>query len=76
MPSVPDDDHHDYDNGPALAALRAEYPTWTIRYEVALRIFSAELRSSGGRTLHYLCGHDIAELEARLVTATAVGDRK
>jgi len=75
MTSFPDDDHRDYDNGPALAALRFEFPEpWVIRYEAPLRIYSAELRSNGGRTLHYLCGQDVDELRARLQTATAIDE--
>ena len=70
MPSVPDD--HQHDNGPALAALRAEYPAWTIAYEAHLGVYSAELKSDDGRSLHYLCGHDLAELATRLGTATAL----
>jgi len=71
--SVPDDHQPDYGNGPALAALRLDYPApWVIRYEAPLRIYSAELRSDDGRSLHYLCGLDISELRARLVTATAI----
>jgi hypothetical protein len=70
---LPDDDHRDYGSDPALAALRAEFPAlWVIRYEAPLRIYSAELRSGGGAALHYLCGHDVDELRARLVTATAI----
>jgi hypothetical protein len=71
--SVTHDDQPDYDHGPEIAALRAEYPApWVIRYEHPLHIFSAELRSNGGRTVHYLCGLDVPELRARLVTATAL----
>jgi hypothetical protein len=75
MPTIPDQQRDDdHGNGPALAALRAAYPApWVIRYEASLHVYSAELRSDDGRSLHYLCGHDVAELEARLVTATVVG---
>jgi len=72
MSTIPDDHSRDYGNSPAVAALRAAYPQWVIMYETPLRIFSAELRSNGGRTLHYLCGQDVDELRARLVTATAL----
>jgi len=72
MTSFPDDDHRDYDNGgPALAALRLRFPAWTIGFEAPLRIYSAELRQDDG-AVRYLAGHDVAELEARLVTATAI----
>jgi hypothetical protein len=73
MPTIPDDHQPGYGNGPALAALRSQYPApWVIRYEAPLHIYSAELRSADGRSLHYLCGHDVGELAARLVTATAL----
>ena len=73
MPTIPDDHQPGHGNGPALAALRADYPApWVIRYEAPLHIYSAELRSNGGRTLHFLAGHDIGELAARLATATAL----
>ena len=72
MSTIPDDHSRDYGNGPQLAALRAAYPGWTIRYEASLHIYSAELRSADGRSLHYLCGHDLPELSARLETATAL----
>ena len=71
MSTIPDDHSRDYGNGPALAALRAAYPGWTIRYEAALHIYSAELKSEDGRSLHYLAGHDLAELESRLEVAKA-----
>ena len=63
--------HSVTDNGPALAALRAEYPGWLIQYEASLYIYSAELRQPDG-AVRYLAGHDIPELAARLVTATAL----
>jgi hypothetical protein len=72
MHSVPDDHSHDYGNGPALAALRAEYPAWTIVYEAALGVYSAELRSENGSSLHYLAGHTLDELKTRLQTATTL----
>jgi len=74
MTSFPDDDHRDYDNGPALAALRAEFPApWVIGYEPLLHVFSAELRSADGRySLHYLAGQTVDELRARLITAATV----
>ncbi len=73
MSTIPDDHSRDYGNGPALSALRAQYPApWVIRYEASLHIYSAELRSANGRSLHYLCGHDLPELSARLETATAL----
>lgn len=71
MPTIPDDHQPDYDNGPQLAALRAEYPAWTIRFEASLRIYSAELRAADG-SVHFLAGHDIPELRARLEVATAI----
>ena len=72
MPTIPDDHQPDYGNGPALAALRADYPApWVIRYEAPLHIYSAELRQPDG-AVRYLAGHDIPELAARLVTATAL----
>jgi len=55
----------------ALAALRHEYPQWTIGYEAALHVFTAEWH--GGPVLRFLAGHDIDELAARLATATKVG---
>jgi hypothetical protein len=71
MPTIPDDHQPDYDHGPEISALRAEYPApWVIRYEHPLHIYSAELRSNGGRTVHYLCGLDLRELRSRLATAT------
>jgi len=73
MSTIPDDHSRDYDNGPALAALRLQFPEpWVIRYEAALHVYTAELKSGDGRSLHFLAGHDIPELEARLVTATAI----
>jgi len=72
MSTIPDDHDHDYGNGPALSALRARFPAWDIKYEAPLHVYSAELRSEDGRSLHYLCGLDTPELEARLVTATAL----
>lgn len=73
MSTIPDDHSRGYGNGPALAALRAEYPApWVIRYEAPLHIYSAELRSADGRSVHYLCGHDLSELAARLATAAAL----
>jgi hypothetical protein len=71
MPSVPDDHQHDYGNGAEISALRAAYPAWTIRYEAALHIYSAELRGENG-SVHFLAGHDIPELRARLEVATAI----
>jgi len=58
--------HHDA----ALAALRLSYPQWAIGYEAALHVFTAERHD--GPQVRFLAGHDLAELEARLVTATAL----
>jgi hypothetical protein len=71
MTTIPDDPRHAYDDGPALAALRAEYPAWTIGYEAPLGIYSAELRQSDG-AVRYLAGHTVGELRARLATATSI----
>ncbi len=68
MPTIPDD-HQQYH--PQLAELRRRYPQWVIEGPAALYVFTAELRSHGGRSLHFLAGHDVAELAARLATATA-----
>jgi len=72
MTSVPDDHSRDYDNGPALAALRAEFPAWTIGFEAPLRIYSATQQTGHGHGLRYLAGHDVDELRARLITAAKV----
>ncbi len=72
MPTIPDDHSADYDNGPALAALRFEFPAWAIGFEAPLRIFSATQQTGDGRGLRYLAGHDVGELRARLETATAI----
>jgi len=69
MPSVPDDHQPQQ---PSLDALRREYPEWTIEPPGALHVWTAELLSDGGRSVHFLAGHDLAELEARLVTAAKV----
>ena len=67
MNSVPDQPHADH---PQLAELRQRYPEWTIEGPAALHVYTAELRTDGGRSLHFLAGHDVAELAARLATAT------
>jgi hypothetical protein len=72
MSTIPDDHSRDYGNSsPALAALRAEYPAWTIVYEPHLGVYSATLRQPDG-SLRYLAGHTVSELLARLQTATAL----
>lgn len=73
MHTIPDDDHPDYGSGAAISALRAAYPAWVIRFEASLGVYSAELRSENGHSLHYLAGHTLDELETRLQTATALG---
>ncbi len=56
---------------PSLDGLRAACPEWEIRYEAALHVWTAE-KSGTGRALRFLAGHDLSELENRLVTATTV----
>jgi hypothetical protein len=69
MASVPDQPspHHDQ---PSLAELRSRYPQWTIDGPAALGVYTAELWGDDGRSLHFLAGHNLAELAARLGTAT------
>ena len=70
MPSsVPDQPHGDHSQ---LAALRLRYPEWTIEPPAALHVWTAELTTEGGRSVHFLAGHDIEELADRLATATAL----
>jgi hypothetical protein len=38
-----------------------------------LEVFTAELRSDDGHSLHFLAGHDLPELAARLATAEHLG---
>ncbi len=69
MPTIPDDHqpHHDQ----ALSELRQRYPQWVIEGPAALPVYTAELRTHGGRSLHFLAGHDLGELAVRLAVATA-----
>jgi len=67
MSSVPDDRRPYHAQ---LAGLRHRYPEWTIEGPAGLPVFTAELRSDDGRSLHYLAGHDLDELAARLAAAT------
>ncbi len=69
MPTIPGNDHSRHDA--TLADLRHRYPDWTIDPPAQLHVWTAELKSADGRSLHFLCGHDAAELAARLATATA-----
>lgn len=69
MNSVPDQSPAQQ---PSLGALRQQFPDWTIEPPGALHVWTAELRSADGRSLHYLCGHDIGELAARLEVAAKV----
>jgi len=64
------DDHQPHH--PTLDALRRQYPEWTIDPPAQLHVWTAELIGDGGRSLHFLCGHDLDELAARLATATAI----
>lgn len=68
MNSIPDKPH---DVHPSLAELRLQYPEWTIEGPAALHVYTAELTTDDGRSIHFLAGHDIAELAARLASATA-----
>jgi hypothetical protein len=68
MNSIPDKPH---DAHPSLAELRARYPGWTIEGPAALHVYTAELTTHGGRSLHFLAGHTLDELAARLASATA-----
>jgi hypothetical protein len=69
MPTIPDQPPTQQ---PSLDGLRRKYPEWTIEGPAALHVYTAELRTHGGRSLHFLAGHDVAELAARLETATAL----
>jgi hypothetical protein len=62
--------HHEHDG--ALDELQQCYPAWTIDGPAALHVYTAELRTGGGRSIHFLAGHDLDELAARLATATAL----
>ena len=69
MPTIPDLPHRDQKS---LDELRRRYPGWEIAFRPArLPIFTAELRTHGGRSIHFLAGHSLDELTARLATATA-----
>jgi hypothetical protein len=57
---------------PSLADLRRRYPDWVIEGPAQLSVYTAELKSADGRALHFLAGHDLGELAARLATAQAI----
>ena len=70
MSTIPDEPHG---NHAQLAELRQRYPEWVIEYGASgLPILTAELRSEDGRSIHFLAGHTLDELAARLETATTV----
>lgn len=69
MNSVPD---QPAPQQPSLGELQRKYPAWTVEGPGALHVWTAELRTHGGRSLHFLAGHDAAELAARLEVATAI----
>jgi hypothetical protein len=60
------------DDDAALTALRERFPEWDVRYEAALHVWTAELRSADGKSLRFLAGHTLNELAVRLETATTV----
>jgi hypothetical protein len=66
FPELPHDAHH-----ASLDDLRQRYPDWTIEGPAALHVYTAELRMEGGRSIHFLAGHTVDELAARLASATA-----
>ncbi len=70
MPTIPDD-HQPHHDQMSLSELRQRYPQWVIDGPAGLPVYTAELRSDNGRSLHFLAGHDIDELAARLAVATA-----
>jgi len=69
MPRVPDDHQPQQ---PSLDGLRHQYPDWQIDPPAQLHVWTAELKSDGGRCVHFLAGHDLRELAERLATATAI----
>jgi hypothetical protein len=68
MSTIPDDHQPQQ---PSLEELRRRYPEWTIEGPAELHVYTAELRTHDGRSLHFLAGHTIDELAARLASATA-----
>jgi len=84
MPGVPDDHQQRRDtppgpgtpSGPAavtLGGLRARYGSdWEILVHLDSSFVSAEHRSADGRAVRYLVAHSVAELAAKLETATTV----
>jgi len=71
MSIFPHDDQQDHGHDAALAALRLGYPQWVIGFDDNLHVWTAEYREPGG-AVRFLAGHDLAELAARLETATTV----
>jgi hypothetical protein len=69
FPELPHDAHHEFRE--SLEALRERFPDWTIEGPAALHVWTAELTTHGGRSLHFLAGHTLDELAARLASATA-----
>jgi hypothetical protein len=67
MNTIPDDQRPH----PSLAELQQLYPQWVIEGPAGLPVYTAELRTRGGRSLHFLAGHTVDELAARLASATA-----
>ena len=81
-PIIRSDDSQGWVSGPCgppaetaaefLARLRAAYPEWTIESGAGgLHVYTAERRTHGGRSLHYLVAHDLAGLAAKLETVEA-----
>jgi len=59
--------HHE-----SLDDLRHAYPEWVIESGASgLPVYTAERRTRGGRSLHYLVSHDLAGLAAKLETVEA-----
>jgi len=84
MPTIPDDHPQRHDPRPGtgtppgsaavtLGGLREQYGAdWTILVHLDESIVSAEHRSADGRAVRYLVAHSVAELAAKLDTATTV----